>query len=149
MSAPAPDHHLTVDVEDGAVPAQLFVPASGSGPGIVLFQEIFGVTPYIQSRARDLADLGYAVLVPESYWRQGSPVLGEGMEDLGDAMAALGRLDWGQAVSDAVACARAMPSRPEVAGPVALMGFCFGGGLAWCATATLSAEGEAPAALVA
>lgn len=149
MSAPAPDQQVTVDVEDGTVPAQLFVPASGSGPGIVLFQEIFGVTAYIRSRARDLADLGYAVLVPESYWRQGSPVLGEGADGLPDAMAAVARLDWERAVSDAVACARSMGGRPEVSGPVALFGFCFGGGLAWCTTAALTEAGQGPAALVA
>ena len=149
MSAPSPDRQITVDVEDGAVPAQLFLPASGSGPGLVLFQEIFGVTTYIQSRARDLADLGYVVLVQESYWRLGSPVLREGMDGLPDATAAMGRLDWGHALSDAVACTRALATRPEVAGPVALTGFCFGGGLAWCATAALTEAGEAPAALVA
>jgi carboxymethylenebutenolidase len=149
MSAPAPDQHLSVAVEDGAVPAQLFLPSSGSGPGVVLFQEIFGVTAYIQSRARDLADLGYAVLVPESYWRQGSPVLGEGADGMTDAMAALGRLEWERTVSDAVACTRALRDRPEVVGPVALMGFCFGGGLAWCATAALTEAGAGPAALVA
>jgi carboxymethylenebutenolidase len=148
-SSPAsPDQAVTVDVADGAMPAQLFLPAAGSGPGVVLFQEIFGVTAYIRSRARDLADLGYAVLVPESYWRQGSPVLAEGMEGVPDGVAAAGRLDWDQAVGDGAAAVRALRARAEVVGPVALAGFCFGGGLAWCTTAALSRTGEGPDALV-
>ena len=148
-SSPAPDQHVTVDVGDGAMPAQLFLPATGPGPGIVLFQEIFGVTAYIRSRARDLADLGYAVLVPESYWRQGSPVLGEGMAGVPDGIAALGRLDWDQTVGEGVAAVRALRARPEVGGPVAVMGFCLGGGLAWCTAAALGRDGEQPDALVA
>jgi carboxymethylenebutenolidase len=148
-SSATPDQVVTVDVGDEAMPAQLFLPAAGSGPGVVLFQEIFGVTPYIRSRARDLADLGYAVLVPESYWRQGSPVLAEGMEGVPGGVAASGRLDWDQAVGDAAAAVRALRARPEVVGPIALMGFCFGGGLAWCTTAALARTGEGPDALVA
>jgi carboxymethylenebutenolidase len=148
-SSTSPDHTVTVEVEDGAMPAQLFLPAAGSGPGLVLFQEIFGVTAYIQSRARDLADLGYAVLVPESYWRQGSPVLTEGMEGAPDGIAASGRLDWDQSVNDAAAAVGALRARPEVVGPVALMGLCFGGGLAWCTPAALARTGEGPDALVA
>ena len=38
------------------IPADLLLPESGTGPGLVLLQEIFGVTDYIGSRARDLAD---------------------------------------------------------------------------------------------
>jgi carboxymethylenebutenolidase len=148
-SSASPDHTVSVEVDDGAMPAQLFLPAAGSGPGVVLFQEIFGVTPYIQSRARDLADLGYAVLAPESYWRQGSPVLAEGMEGVPDGVAASGRLDWDQALGDAAAAVRCLRARAEVVGPIALMGFCFGGGLAWCTTAALTATGEGPDALVA
>jgi carboxymethylenebutenolidase len=146
---PSPDQRLTVEVEDGAMPAQLFLPAAGSGPGVVLLQEVFGVTPYIQSRARDLADLGYAVLAPESYWRLGSPVLPEGMEGLPDGVAAAGQLDWDRAVGDAAGAVRFLRDRPEVTGPVALVGFCFGGGLAWCTSAALCRDGEPPDALVA
>jgi carboxymethylenebutenolidase len=148
-SSASPDQAVTVDVGNEAMPAQLFLPAAGSGPGVVLFQEIFGVTPYIQSRARDLADLGYAVLVPESYWRQGSPVLAEGVDGVPGGVAASGRLDWDQTVGDAVAAVRALRTRPEAVGPIALMGFCFGGGLAWCTTAALARTGEGPDALVA
>jgi carboxymethylenebutenolidase len=49
------------------MPADLHLPATGQGPGIVLFQEIFGVTAYVTARARDLAGLGYVVLVPHVY----------------------------------------------------------------------------------
>lgn len=90
------------------------------------------------------------VLVPESYWRLGSPVIGEDADHLEEAMAASGRLDWEQTVADTEAATRALRERPEVGGrPVGLVGFCFGGGLAWATTAALTRSGEPPAALVA
>jgi carboxymethylenebutenolidase len=54
---------------DGPMPVHVWRPPAGSGPGIVLVQEIFGVSGYIQDRAADLAALGYVVLAPEVYWR--------------------------------------------------------------------------------
>jgi carboxymethylenebutenolidase len=123
----------TVDiaVPDGTVPADLHLPAGARGPGIVLFQEIFGVTPYVTARAEDLAALGHVVLVPHVYWRQGDPVIGEGDDALPRAMEAVGRVVWDEAVADGVAAVAALRERPEVDGPVGALGFCFGGGLAF------------------
>lgn len=149
MGSVTPDQRTVVPVDGGELPVQVFLPPSGSGPGLVVCQEIFGVTDYIRSRARDLADLGYVVLVPESYWRLGSPVIGEDADHLEEAMGAAGRLDWGQTVADTVAATRVLRERPEVTGPVGLLGFCFGGGLAWATTAALTQAGDPPAALVA
>ncbi len=139
---------LSVDVEGGTMPARLVLPPAGRGPGIVLLQEVFGVTGYVRSRAGDLAAQGYAVLVPEVYWRQGSPVLGEGMAGLGEAVAAAGRVEWPEAVADVAAALEVLRARPEVQGGVALVGFCFGGGLAFSAAAATCRAGQGPDALV-
>lgn len=113
------------------VPADLLLPDSGSGPGVVLFQEIFGVTDYIRTRAQDLADLGYVVLVPHFYGRLGDPVVEEGGDGLPRAMALLQELDWQQAVEDGVAAVATLREHPAVVGGVGVLGFCFGGGLAF------------------
>jgi carboxymethylenebutenolidase len=136
-----------VTVGDGTLPADLFLPAGGTGPGIVLFQEIFGVTGYIRSRAADLAALGYVVLVPHLYWRIGDEVVSEAADGLPRAMELVGRLDWDAAVSDGVAAVAALRAAPEVDGPVGVLGFCFGGGLAF-AVAAAAPDGDAPDALV-
>ena len=60
------------------MPSHLWLPASGRGPGILLLQEIFGVSRYIEQRAQDLADLGYVVLAPEIFWRLGVSRVDEG-----------------------------------------------------------------------
>ena len=116
------------------MPADLHLSAGGRGPGIVLLQEIFGVTDYIDARARDLAALGYVVLVPHVYWRQGDPVL-SGDDALPRAMAAMGKLDWDTAVADGAAAVAALRQRAEVAGSTGVFGFCFGGGLAFAVAA--------------
>lgn len=127
------------------VPTDLLLPESGSGPGIVLFQEIFGVTDYIRSRAQDLADLGYVVLVPHLYGRLGDPVVEEGGDGLPRAMALLEELDWQQAVEDGVAALAALREHPAVEGGVGVLGFCFGGGMAFNVAAVAR---PAPDALV-
>lgn len=139
---------LTVDVEGGRLPADLYLPPSGRGPGMVLFQEIFGVTDYLRSRATDLAALGYAVLVPHLYWRQGSPVVSEGADGLPRAMALLGELDWDLAVQDGAAAVAALRARPEVDAEVGALGFCFGGGLAFAVCAAARATPGSPDVLV-
>ena len=133
---------VSVPVEGVQLPADLHLPLAGPGPGIVLFQEIFGVTAYVMTRARDLAALGYAVLVPHVYWRQGDPVIEDGDDALPRAMAAMGRLDWDEAVADGAAALAALRARPEVTGPVGVVGFCFGGGLAFAIAARNAAGGR-------
>ena len=139
---------LTVDVEGGQLPADLLLPPSGRGPGVVVHQEIFGVTGYIRSRAEALAALGYVVLVPHFYWRLGDPVVPEGGDGLPQALELVGRYDWAAGVGDGVAALDALRSREEVQGPVGLLGFCFGGGLAFNVAAAAGAAGRGPDALV-
>jgi carboxymethylenebutenolidase len=130
------------------MPADLHLPAAGRGPGIVLFQEIFGVTGYVTARARDLAGLGYVVLVPHVYWRQGDPLIEGGDDALDRALAAMGRVEWPEAVADGVAALAELRRRPEVDGPAGVFGFCFGGGLAFAVAARAGADGAGPDFLV-
>src|SRR5690606_41989363 len=88
----------SVHLADGDMPAHLWLPPSGSGPGLLLLQEIFGVSTYIRSRARDLADLGYVVLAPELYWRLGETVDEARGAVLDPGLAPAGRLDSGPPV---------------------------------------------------
>jgi hypothetical protein len=54
----------------GAFQGYLSVPECGSGPGIVLLQEIFGINDSIRGIADYYAEEGYVVLVPDLFWRQ-------------------------------------------------------------------------------
>lgn len=122
---------VVVPTDAGEMPAHLWLPESGRGPGILLVQEIFGISRYLESRARDLADLGYVVLAPEIFWRLGVARVAEGPDMLQEAMGLLERVDWQAAVADAVAALQVLRGRDEVEGPTGTVGFCFGGGLAF------------------
>src|SRR5690625_6819268 len=56
---------VSVPTADGPMPAHLWLPESGTGPGLLLLQEIFGVSEYIKYRAPDLADLANVVRTPQ------------------------------------------------------------------------------------
>ena len=123
---------VTIPTGDGDMPAHLWLPPSGTGPGLVVLQEIFGVSDYIRSRSADLAALGYVVLAPEIYWRLDEAGRDESGDDfLERAMGLVARVEWPRAVADAVAALGALRGRAEVTGGTGVLGFCFGGGLAF------------------
>ena len=132
----------------GPMPSHLFVPEAGRGAGIVLVHEIFGVSNYVLQRAEDLRALGYAVLVPNVYWRIGGEAVPDEAPDLLErGMALMQRVDWAGAVDDVRAAVRQLRDEDVSTGRVALFGFCFGGGLAYAA-ASGATGAEAPDALV-
>jgi carboxymethylenebutenolidase len=122
---------VSVETPDGPIPTHLWLPESGAGPGLLLLQEIFGISDYIAQRGQDLADLGYVVMAPEIYWRLGVSQVAESPEALEKAMGIAQKVDWEAAVQDSVATLEALRQRPEVGGGVGAIGFCFGGGLAF------------------
>jgi carboxymethylenebutenolidase len=135
---------VQVTTPDGEMPAYLWLPESGSGPGLLLLQEIFGVSAYIRRRAADLAAAGYVVLAPELYWRlDQQEVAGAGPAAVEEAMALVNRLDWPTTVADADEAFEHLAALDEVRGTPGAMGFCFGGGLAFAVAADV-----APAVLV-
>ncbi|UNX55569.1 dienelactone hydrolase family protein [Georgenia sp. TF02-10] len=129
-----------VPTADGPMPAQLWRPPSGRGPGLVLVQEIFGVSAYMQARAADLAGLGYLVLLPDLYWRLGETVDESRPDVLEQGLGLMARLDFGAAVADTAAALAALRARPEVDGGAGLVGFCLGGGIAFAAAASAAPD---------
>lgn len=132
--------HVMVSTDGGRLPAHLWLPPTATGPGIVVMQEIFGVSAYIRRRAQELANLGYVVIAPEIYWRLGRTDPIEGPDALHEGMELSGRVDWAAAVADGVATVRALRERDDVVCGVGLVGFCFGGGLAYNVAAALEAQ---------
>ena len=121
----------TIPAAGGDMPAWQWTPSGGSGPGVLLLQEIFGVSRYIRRRGAALAAAGYVVVAPELYWRldPSLPPLEESAPGaLETAMGRVNQLDWEQTVGDAVAALDHLRDRSDQVG---VLGFCFGGGLAF------------------
>jgi carboxymethylenebutenolidase len=122
-----------IETSDGAFDGHLALPAGGSGPGLLLLHEIFGVNDYVRDSAQRLAGLGYVVLAPDLFWRT-QPGLELRHDEAGvqAGMAAAARLDVAVAVADAIAALEALRALPEVTGGAAgVLGFCLGGTLAY------------------
>ncbi|MDC0771379.1 dienelactone hydrolase family protein [Streptomyces sp. HD] len=132
---------VDVPTEDGVADAYLAHPGDGlPRPGVLLYQDAFGLRPHLRSMADRLAGAGYTVLVPNVFYRHGrSPVFElpefidpaarpQLWEQIGPVMQSLTPE---LAMRDAGAYLRWMAERPEVAdGPVALTGYCMGAALA-------------------
>ena len=130
----------TIAVDGGSFTAHVALPASGSGPGLVVLQEIFGVNGYIRSVCERLAEMGYVALAPDMFWRQepGFTVEpSEGEEGMQRAFAAVGGFDWGTVGSDVGAALTHLRGLPECSGDAGLIGFCFGGTLTFLGAAAL------------
>src|ERR1700710_85860 len=120
--------------DGGSFKAYLAVPEGGSGPGIVLLQEIFGVHQYMRAVADSYAEEGYVVLAPDLFWRLEPGVeLTEAQFDR--AFQLYGKFDVPKAVEDIAATVKALRALPECTGRIAALGFCLGGKLAYLAAA--------------
>lgn len=137
---------IAVARDDGSASMDMpvWLPADGSGPGIVLVQEIFGVGEWIRAVATELAAGGYVVGAPDLYWRlEPGFAVAHDEAGLGQAYEMAGRLDIPGAVDDTVAALASLAGHDAVTATPAVMGYCLGGTIAWLA----AADGD-PAACV-
>ena len=115
--------------------AHVTIPDRGRGPGILLLQEIFGVNDFLVGKAADLAELGYVVLCPDVFWRvERNVALPHDDASMGQGFGYMERfaaIDPAVTASDLVAALAALRALPETDGPVAVMGYCLGGRLAY------------------
>jgi carboxymethylenebutenolidase len=127
-------------LDGGTFAGHVSVPDSGSGPGVLLLQEIFGVNEFLLSKAADLASAGYVVLCPDVFWRiQPGVALTHDEAALNEAFSLVGRFTSEvpdtTKIADLGAALGALRGLPEVTGKVAAMGYCLGGHLAYVVAA--------------
>jgi carboxymethylenebutenolidase len=110
--------------------------------GLVVIQEIFGVNQHIRSVADRFAQEGFYAVTPALFDRvQRNLELTDAGEDMQKGMAAAQKINIDDAVKD-VDAALQYAAR-ETGKPAGVVGYCYGGTLAW-----LSATRLAPAAAV-
>jgi len=129
-----PRHALTYPRGDKVVDATLHVPAGdGPWPAIVMVTDIRGPRDVFYTRADRLAAEGYAVLLPNIFYRAGPapvPDLSAPFEiaALKPLMALIDPLTSDDLRADGAAAVAALADRPEVrAGGIGVVGYCIGG----------------------
>ncbi len=100
--------------------------------GLVVIQEIFGVNSHIRAVADGFAADGYLAIAPAMFDRaQRNVDLGYGPADFQAGMALRAKIGVEQAMLDVAAAVKAAAG----AGRVGIVGYCWGGYVAWMAAA--------------
>ncbi|HSL22276.1 MAG TPA: dienelactone hydrolase family protein [Vicinamibacterales bacterium] len=99
--------------------------AAGKLPGVLVVHENRGLNPHIEDIARRVALEKFVAFAPDAL----APLGGyPGNED--DARKLFQKLDQAKTREDFVAAATFLKERPECTGRIAVVGFCYGGGVA-------------------
>jgi carboxymethylenebutenolidase len=141
MTNPVEAQWTSLNTAAGSIDAYLALPPAGRGPGLLMFQEIFGVNEHIRALAEQYALAGFVVLAPDVFWRQERRVeLGYEGADRQHALALMQGLlapdKTADLAADIGACVTALRGRDELVGArVGTIGWCLGGRLAYTAAA--------------
>jgi carboxymethylenebutenolidase len=108
----------------------------GAGlPGILVFQEAFGVNDYLRSVTARFAELGFVALAPELYHRSGDGVVGSYDGGRDEMMPYSKAVTTAGIVADVIAAYSFLARETDADRGIAAVGFCFGGRVAYLANA--------------
>jgi len=117
-----PVQNVTFPSNGGTAHGYLAVPESGSGPGVVVIQEWWGLTTHIKDVTDRLAAAGFVALAPDLYG-------GTTTHDSDEAGQLMGELPVGKAAQDLGGATDFLLQHSAVtSSKVGAVGFCMGGG---------------------
>lgn len=134
------NERIQIPVGDDSMPAYLSRPDDGGKyPGVLVFQEIFGVNSHIRDVADRVAAEGYVALAPEPFHRQAPGIeLDYDEKGLARGIELMSSLQPDQILADVTASYEALRARDDVAGKgIGAIGFCFGGHVTYRAACVL------------
>ena len=127
---------------DGTFGAYLSKPPSGTGPGLVVIQEIFGVNQVMRQITDMFAKEGYVALCPDLFWRQqpGIQITDKTEDEWKQAFALYQGFDVDKGMADIGATVLALRTIEGSTGKVGSTGYCLGGFLAYLTACRTDAE---------
>ncbi|RUW51956.1 dienelactone hydrolase family protein [Mesorhizobium sp. M8A.F.Ca.ET.021.01.1.1] len=132
---------IEIKTLDGTAKARLFRPAAPARAGIIIYMDIFGPRPVLDQMAERLAGHGYAVLVPDLFYRYAPYGPFDPKTAFAEAktkallLMLSGGTTQGMTIRDGSAFLDALAAE-RIAGPVGVVGYCMGGARALNAAAT-------------
>jgi carboxymethylenebutenolidase len=146
---PVVEAEVTIATPDGSCDAAFIHPATGAYPGVLIWPDAFGLRPSMRTIGRRLAAEGYAVLVPNPFYRIAKAPIYESaasvdfrdpttMQKLGPLMGSVNAS--GAAEKDAAAYVGFLDQQPQVdkAKKIGTQGYCMGGALVVRSAAAVS-----------
>jgi carboxymethylenebutenolidase len=130
-------HDISITASDGGkFSGYLNLPNRAKAPGVVIIQEIFGDNDHIREVVDEYATAGYVALAPDLFWRiEPNVQLGYTPEDVQKARAFRPKFNFDLGVRDIESAIKTMRAMPECDGKVAVVGYCFGGLMAYLTAA--------------
>jgi carboxymethylenebutenolidase len=134
-----PIQNVTFPSNGGQAHGYLALPSSGTGPGLIVIQEWWGLTSHIQDLTDRFAAAGFVALAPDLYG-------GRTTHDAEEAGQLMQQLPADRAAQDLAGAVEYLLGRDEVTGAaLGAVGFCMGGGFV---LALAEQQGERIAAAV-
>jgi carboxymethylenebutenolidase len=129
LGGPVTSEVISLRAGDGhTLSAYQALPDGPPRAGLVLLQEIFGITAHIRRVCDGYAGQGYHVVAPALFDRIGPGIeLGYAKTDAATGRDLRSRISWEQVFAD-VGAARSCLSKH---GKIATLGYCWGGTIAW------------------
>lgn len=130
---------LTLSAEDGhTLDAYVAEPTNPNGNAVVIIQEIFGVNAHIRRVTDDYAREGYWAIAPALFDRVERGIeLGYDPPDVQKGLEIRAKVAIEDAVTDVAAAVERAAEQVGGKAKVAVVGYCWGGTLAWLAATRL------------
>jgi carboxymethylenebutenolidase len=145
---PVTEKNVEIKTPDGTCDAAFIYPTSGSHPAVIIWPDAFGLRPSMRDIGKRIAAEGYAVLVPNPFYRvKKAPAVDDpssfsfqnpaDMAKIQPLMASINAP--GAAEKDAPAFVTWLDTQPQVnkAKKIGTQGYCMGGALVVRTAATL------------
>jgi len=135
--------HIRLTASDGhAFDAYRADPEPPPKAGLIVVQEIFGVNAHMRAVTDGFAAEGYAAIAPAFFDRTETGVeLGYDEPDLSRGRALRAELGWDGTIRDVMAAVEVLKPALKPAGKIGIVGYCWGGSVAWVAACRLNLDG--------
>lgn len=146
------ERKFEIAAADGVADAILYAPGDGQYPGLLFYTDIFGVRSANQGMARRIAEQGYAVMMPNVFYRYGKPPFADANFKWGEPESMkiihglFNALTGAMMEKDAPLYVKALLEQQEVSGSaVGVVGYCFTGAMSLRTAAVASGKVAAAA----
>ena len=122
------ERDVDIKTPDGTADSYFVHPAKGSAAAVLIWPDIFGLRPAMRNMAKRLAQSGYAVLVPNPFYRAGKPNA-TGASNIKEMFAFRKGMSQATDMTDARALIAWLDAQPQVNKnrKIGTQGYCMGG----------------------
>ncbi len=124
---------ITIETGEGPMNAYLATPPGGSGPALVVIQEIFGVNQVMRDLTDGFAAQGFVAICPDLFWRiePGIDITDKSEAEWKRAFELFNAFNVEKGINDIAATIATIRHGHGSTGKVGAVGYCLGGKLAY------------------